>query len=96
MIHNKRVLIWHFTLVLIKINYGRIGDQTGLFYTMQQTQYFIPVEIDLSIIPARLGIFSLVPSDNRNTRSTCPMSVFTGSPDNRTNVNVEACTQVLL
>ena len=23
-------------------------------------------------------IFSLVPSDNRNTRSTCPMSVFTG------------------
>jgi hypothetical protein len=30
---NKRVLIWHFTLVLIKINYGQIGDQTGLFYT---------------------------------------------------------------
>ena len=24
-------------------------------------------------------IFSLVPSDNRNTRSTCPMSVFTGT-----------------
>jgi hypothetical protein len=23
---------------------------------MQQTQYFIPVEIDLSVIPARLGI----------------------------------------
>jgi hypothetical protein len=23
-------------------------------------------------------IFSLVPSDNRNTRSTCPTSVFTG------------------
>jgi hypothetical protein len=30
---NKRVLIWHFTLVLIKINYGQIGDQTSLFYT---------------------------------------------------------------
>ena len=29
----------------------------------------------------------VVPSDNRNTRSTCPTSVF----DNRTNVNVEAC-----
>jgi hypothetical protein len=28
-----RVLIWRFTLVLIKINYGQIGDQTGLFYT---------------------------------------------------------------
>jgi hypothetical protein len=24
-------------------------------------------------------IFSLVPSDNRNTRSTCPTSVFTGT-----------------
>ena len=31
--YNKRVLIWRFTLVLIKINYGQIGDQTGLFYT---------------------------------------------------------------
>ena len=30
---NKTVLIWRFTLVLIKINYGQIGDQTGLFYT---------------------------------------------------------------
>ena len=94
MIHNKRVLIWHFTLALIKINYGRIGDQTGLFNTTNTV--FIQVEIDLSSVQARLGIFSLVPSDNRNTRSTCPMSVFTGSPDNRTNVNVEACTQVLL
>jgi hypothetical protein len=35
---------------------------------IQQTQYFIPVEIDLSVVPARLGIS--VPSDNRNTRST--------------------------
>ena len=45
-----------------------------------QTQYFMPVEIDMSVVPARLGIFffSLVPSDNRNTRSTCPTSVFTG------------------
>jgi hypothetical protein len=46
---------------------------------IQQTQYFIPVEIDLSVVPARLGIFSLVPSDNRNTRSTCPTPVFTGT-----------------
>ena len=38
------------------------------------------MEIDLSVVPARLGIwfFSLVLSDNRNTRSTCPTSVFTG------------------
>ena len=47
---------------------------------IQQTQYFIPVEIDVSVVPARLGIsdFSLVLSDNRNTRSTCPTSVLTG------------------
>jgi hypothetical protein len=45
---------------------------------IQQTQYFIQVEIDLSSVLAHLGIFSLVPSDNRNTRSTCPTSVFTG------------------
>jgi len=36
--YNKRVLIWRFTLVLIKINYGQIGDQKGSF--IQQTQYF--------------------------------------------------------
>jgi hypothetical protein len=29
----KRVLIWRFALVLIKINYGQIGDQTGLVKT---------------------------------------------------------------
>ena len=34
----KRVLIWRFTLVLIKIIYGQIGDQKGSF--IQQTQYF--------------------------------------------------------
>ena len=48
----------------------------------QQTQNFIPVEIDLSVVPARLGIsdfFTFVPSDNRNTRSTCRTSVFTGT-----------------
>ena len=36
--YNKRVLIWRFTLVLIKINYGQIGDQKGSF--IQQTLYF--------------------------------------------------------
>jgi hypothetical protein len=24
---------------------------------LQQTQYFVPVEIDLSVVPARLGIY---------------------------------------
>jgi hypothetical protein len=36
---NKRVLIWWFTLVLIKINYGQIGDQTGLFCTTNPVFY---------------------------------------------------------
>jgi hypothetical protein len=47
---------------------------------IQQTQYFIPVEIDLSrrTDTYRNLIFSLVPSDNHNTKSTCPTSVFTG------------------
>jgi hypothetical protein len=36
---NKTVLIWRFTLVLIKINYGQIGDQTGLFYTVFFAKY---------------------------------------------------------
>ena len=32
-------MIWRFTLVLIKINYGQIGDQTGLFYTTNPVFY---------------------------------------------------------
>jgi hypothetical protein len=36
---NKRVLNWRFTLVLIKINYGQIGDQTAPFYTTNPAFY---------------------------------------------------------
>ena len=76
---NKRVLNWRFTLVLIKINYGQIGDQTGLFYTTNPVFY-----TSGNRFVRRTGtfgnlIFSLVPSDNHNTRSTCPTSVFTGT-----------------
>jgi len=42
----------------------------------------------------RPAIFSLVPSDNRDTRSTFLVLVrhqFSLVLDNRTNVNVEAC-----
>jgi hypothetical protein len=35
----KEFLIWRFTLVLIKINYGQIGNQTGLFYTTNPVFY---------------------------------------------------------
>ena len=67
-----------FTLVLIKINYGQIGDQTRLFYTTNPVFY-----TSGNRFVRRTGMFgnltfSLVPSDNRNTRSTCPTSVFTG------------------
>ena len=74
----NRVLIWRFTLVLIKINYGQIGDQTGIFYTTNPVFF-----TSGNRFVRRTGTFgnltfSLVPSDNRNTRSTCPTSVFTG------------------
>ena len=62
---NKRVLIWRFTLVLIKINYEQIGDRQGSF--IQQTQYFIPVEIDLSVVPALLGISDFFHLSHRTT-----------------------------
>jgi hypothetical protein len=39
MIQYKRVWIWRFTLALIKINYGQIGDQTELFYTTNPVFY---------------------------------------------------------
>jgi hypothetical protein len=39
MIQYKTVWIWRFTLALIKINYGQIGDQTELFYTTNPVFY---------------------------------------------------------
>ena len=62
---------------------------------IQQTQYFIPVEIDLSIVTARLGIcfFHL----SRRTTVIQDLLVrrqFSLVPDNRTNNNVEACMYI--
>jgi hypothetical protein len=74
----KRVLIWRFTLVLIKIHYGQIGDQTGLFYTTNPVFYTSGNRFVRRTGTFENLTFSLVPSDNRNTRSTCPTSVFTG------------------
>jgi hypothetical protein len=69
---------WCNKRVLIKINCGQIGDQTGIFYTTNPVFY-----TSGNRFVRRTGTFgnltfSLVPSDNRNTRSTCPTSVFTG------------------
>ena len=49
---------------------------------IQQTQYCIPVEIDLSVVPARLGISVI--------QDLLVRRQFSLVPDNRTNVNVEA------
>ena len=76
---NKRVLNWRFTLVLIKINYGQIGDQTGLFYTTNPVFYTSGNRFVRRTDTFGYLIVSLVPSDNRTTRSTCPTSVFTGN-----------------
>ena len=79
MIQYKRVWIWRFTLALIKINYGQIGDQTELFYTTNPVFYTSGNRfVRRTVTFGNLWFFSLVPSDNRNTRSTCPTSVFTG------------------
>ena len=86
--YNKRVLIWRFTLVLIKINYGQIGDQTGLFYTTHPV--FIPVEIDLSVVPARLVISDFFTCLVTVIQDLLVRRQFSLVPDNRTNVNVEA------
>ena len=55
-----------------------MGDQTGVFHTTNPIFH-----TSGNRFVCRTGTFgnlicSLVPSDNRNTRSTCPTSVFTG------------------
>ena len=79
MIKKKRVLIWRFTLVLIKIKYEQIGDHTGLFYTTNPVFYASGNRFVRLTGTFENLTFSLVPSDNRNTRCTCPTSVFTGT-----------------
>ena len=85
----KRVLIWRFTLVLIKINYGQIADQTGLFYTnpvfytsgnrfVRRTGTFGNLRF------FHLSRWTIVIQDLLVQRQ------FSLVPDNRTNVNVEA------
>ena len=60
------------------MNYGQIGDQTGLFYTTNPVFYTSGNRFVRCTGTFGNLIFSLVPSDNRNTRSTCLTSVFTG------------------
>jgi hypothetical protein len=59
---------------------------------IKQTQYCLPVEIDLSVVPARLGIWFF----RLSHRTTVIQDLlfrrqFSLVLDNRTHVNVEAC-----
>ena len=60
---------------------------------LQQTQYFIPVEIqiDLSVVPARLGIWLFHLSRRTTVIQDLLVRQFSLVPVNLTNVNVEAC-----
>jgi hypothetical protein len=53
-------------LVLIKINNGQIGDQTGLFYTTNPVFYTSGNRFFRRTGTFGNLIFPLVPSDNRN------------------------------
>jgi hypothetical protein len=87
---NKRVLNWRFTLVLIKINYGQIGDQTGLFYTTNPVFY-----TSGNRFVCRTGTFGKSDFFHLSRRTTVIQDLlvrrqFSLVPDNQTNVNVEA------
>jgi hypothetical protein len=82
-------LIWRFTLVLIKINYGQIGDQTGLFYT--NPVFYASGNGYVN----RTGTFGNLFFFHLSHRTTVIQDLlvrrqFSLVPDNRTNVNVEA------
>ena len=87
--YNERVLIWRFTLVLIKIKYGQIGDQTGLFYTTNPLFY-----TSGNRIVRRTGTIGNLWFVHLSRRTTVIQDLlvrrqFSLVPDNRTNVNVE-------
>ena len=87
---NKRVLIWRFTLVLIKINYGQIGDPTGFFYTTNPVFY-----TSGNRLVHRTGTFGYLWFFHLSRRTTVIQDLlvrcqFSLVPDNRTNVNVNA------
>jgi hypothetical protein len=83
-------LIWRFTLVLIKINYGQIGDQTGLFHTTNPIFY-----TSGNRFVRRTGTFENICFFHLSRRTTVIQDLlvrrqFSLVPDNWTNVNVEA------
>ena len=89
--YNKKSfdLAFHFSFNQNKL-WTNWNIKQGSF--IQQTQYFIPVEIDLSVVQARLGIL-LFHLSRRTTviQDLLVRRQFSLVPDNRTNVNVEAC-----
>ena len=89
--YNKRVLIWHFTLVLIKIKYGKIGDKTSLFYTTNPV--FHTSGNGCVRRTSTFGNFWFFHLSRRTTviQDLLVRHQFSLVPDNQTNVNVEAC-----
>ena len=59
---------------------------------IQQTQYLIQLEIDLSVVPVRLGISDFFHLSRQTTviQDLLVRRQFSLVLDNRTNVNVEA------
>ena len=94
--YNKQSfdLAFHFSFNQNKL-WTSWRSKQGSF--IQQTQYFIPVEIDLSVVLARLGIW-LFHLSRRTTviQDLLVRRQFSLVPDNRTNVNVEAWPMVPL
>ena len=60
---NKRVLIWHFTLVLIKINYGQIGDQTALLYNKLSILYQTVGPVETNVLRDQIDFYRICLSD---------------------------------
>ena len=61
-------MIWRFTLILIKINYGQIEDQTGLFYTTNPVFYTgqsvrQSVRWKPNVFPDRIEFYRICPLD---------------------------------
>jgi hypothetical protein len=88
--HRWNNYFWHFTLVLIKINYGQIEDQTGLFHTTNPVFY-----TSGNRFVCRTGTFGNLWFFHLSRRKTVIQDLlvrrkFSLVPDNRTNVNVEA------
>jgi hypothetical protein len=73
MIHNKRVLIWRFTLVLIKINYGEIACAS-----LDINVCPIPVKTDVGQVDLVLRLSDGTSENIPKCAGTTDISISTG------------------